>query len=612
MSDRSRTLLVITGASEWPHEPHVVSSEAFSVSAKALRDALGERGLVGVPDANMLWLFEEDVEPLGIYERITAFFEERFAALDAPKGHGALIMFAYIGHGAFFGSRNSYCLLLRNTRPPLREETSLRVTSVHAVLQKVAPMSARLVMLDACFAGAAGVGEFQGSLDEAVGRKVEDALRDDRGVAVLCASSADNPARLDLTAGRTMFTGELVDALRDGDPETDGLLTPRRLCELVRARLLERYGDDAPLPEVHSPVQTRRDVAAIPLFPNAHSTSGPSGAAVRRPTTQRDAHASTGAATRKPAARRPAWGLVVKELTCVRHQGPVLKVDFSTTGRLLATGGRDGTARVWDLPGGGEVWRMHHPHAVTGLAMLPDPARVATAVGDKLVRLLDLKSGKQLDPLEFKHAVYELAASADGRYLAVLRRKTLSVLDLEHGVDVRELSIVDEQTDGTSRTLRPRSFALSKAGDRLGATSNWGGAFVWRLPDGHQVGNLTHSHGVWRRIHAISFSADASLVATGGGDKSARVREMGASRFKKMARLPHSSPVFALAFSPDGKLLATGSKDGNVHVWSLPAGREVCVAKHGGAVRSAAFSPDGALLATASDDETVRVWEPDR
>jgi WD40 repeat protein len=72
--------------------------------------------------------------------------------------------------------------------------------------------------------------------------------------------------------------------------------------------------------------------------------------------------------------------------------------------------------------------------------------------------------------------------------------------------------------------------------------------------------------------------------------------------------------VHAVAFSPDGKLLATGEGDGTVRAWNPATGRPVGAPIQTGsgpadALNVVAFSPDGKLLAGGSGDGLVLLWQ---
>jgi len=71
----------------------------------------------------------------------------------------------------------------------------------------------------------------------------------------------------------------------------------------------------------------------------------------------------------------------------------------------------------------------------------------------------------------------------------------------------------------------------------------------------------------------------------------------------------HSNVVYAVSWSPDGKRLATGSGDKTAKVWDAETGKELqTLTDHSNSVFCVAWSPDGKRLATGSGDNTAKVW----
>jgi WD40 repeat protein len=70
----------------------------------------------------------------------------------------------------------------------------------------------------------------------------------------------------------------------------------------------------------------------------------------------------------------------------------------------------------------------------------------------------------------------------------------------------------------------------------------------------------------------------------------------------------HEGWVHAIAFSPNGTLLASGGEDGTIRVRDLKSGGVYALPAGNAHVRAVAFSRDGTRLAATGDDGVVRVW----
>ena len=100
--------------------------------------------------------------------------------------------------------------------------------------------------------------------------------------------------------------------------------------------------------------------------------------------------------------------------------GDVLCVAYNPDGTLLATGGKDAFARIWDPATGRQLRTLRgHTDSVRSLAFSKDGKKIVTGGADKTVRLWDADTGKfikQLGSAEDNHTefVTSVAISPDG------------------------------------------------------------------------------------------------------------------------------------------------------------------------------------------------------
>jgi WD40 repeat protein/DNA-binding SARP family transcriptional activator len=287
------------------------------------------------------------------------------------------------------------------------------------------------------------------------------------------------------------------------------------------------------------------------------------------------------------------------------HSNWVNSVQPSRDGRLVATAGRDGAVRVWDLGTGHAVSTIKSAHEgwAQGASLSPDGRSVASA-GEDGVAIWDVKSKQKrvllrprppASPTQPPAVPNGVDFSPDGRRLLVpMIDGTVRLVPVDGEGPVTVLRGHDGpvwnaqfSSDGT--------HAVSAGGDQT--------ARVWDLAAGTPT-VLSHSG----TVNAAGFSPDGNQVATAGADGVVRVWDTSGRGEPRSIRAADEA-LWWVEFSGDGRRLVTAGDDGVVRVFDVQGGPPLEeLTGHKGAVLQAAFVPRTDTIVSGGEDRTLRRW----
>ncbi|KAG2120269.1 WD40-repeat-containing domain protein [Suillus clintonianus] len=166
-----------------------------------------------------------------------------------------------------------------------------------------------------------------------------------------------------------------------------------------------------------------------------------------------------------------------------------------------------------------------------------------------------------------------------------------------------------------------RCVCWSPDGERVVSGGNGGTAKIWNVNSAAPVLDLKPIKTGYESVHAVSYSPDATKIATGGFNVSIwdaktgkRLSIFRASTFSTESTVGPAGVVRSLAWTSDGKKLISGSSGGSITIFNLNTATwlQTAVLKgHRSPVYGLALSPNDRFLVGTSEDQTVRLWNLD-
>jgi len=308
------------------------------------------------------------------------------------------------------------------------------------------------------------------------------------------------------------------------------------------------------------------------------------------------------------------------------HPPLVEAIALSPDGKVVASGAKDGSVRVWDATTGAlrAAFAGEDRGRVSALAFSGDGRTLAVSNGASLdIRLLDLAAARERArlPAQTSGGVRMVAWSLDGRWLAAA------------GPDP-ELRLWDaSRLDAPPHLLRGHdegAFALAFSPDASHLASAGPGTdvFLFDVPSATLARRFEGFTGIaW----SAAFSGDGRTFAVGYSGNLVMLWD--ARTWERLGTIAQvDDAVQSVAFGRTGRLLAVADISGKAwlfdalgdkaphwspeplsgdQLWSARADGRLLRLLEGhkpGLQSCLALSPDGETLATASRDGTIKVW----
>ncbi|NES08130.1 MAG: WD40 repeat domain-containing protein [Okeania sp. SIO2F4] len=281
-----------------------------------------------------------------------------------------------------------------------------------------------------------------------------------------------------------------------------------------------------------------------------------------------------------------------------QYSAAVGTVVFSPDGKMLATGSRETTVKILEIPTGKVINTFRADDSpIWSVAFNTDATQLVAGTYDWRVIVWNLETGEPFHVFEHRAPIWSVAMSPDNEIIASSSGdRTVKVWDLKTGF------LIFNFPDHSDIIY---SIAISSDGKILVSGSADQTIKIEDLDTGELINTLTGHQGV---IRSVKITPDGEKIVSGSYDNTVKIWDLKTGKLIKTLS-GHTAEVVSVDISQDGRYIASGSKDNSINIWDLDTGELLnTLTGHTDEIYTVSFSPDGNSIASGSKDRTIKLW----
>ncbi len=273
------------------------------------------------------------------------------------------------------------------------------------------------------------------------------------------------------------------------------------------------------------------------------------------------------------------------------HKEGVLQAQFQGTGAQLLTAGADKTLKIWDLAKN-IVLKTFGP--------LPEPIKAAVynrdftqvgAAAGKIIKVWNSADGKEVLTLTLPAEALSLSFSVDKTKIAVgTADKVTRVFETSTG---KEVQFFPQDDAVAAVAFMPQNNAVVSAGGKTPRVDTLANARILSADAGP--------------LYSLAVTPNGSHVLSAGADKVVKMWNTG-SGANERSFVGAGGPLRSVAVAKNNVLIAAGGDDQTVRVYNLNDAKEMGNVKAAAAVKTLAFTPNNLALAGLCANNSVTAW----
>ncbi len=279
--------------------------------------------------------------------------------------------------------------------------------------------------------------------------------------------------------------------------------------------------------------------------------------------------------------------------TFVGQNSELTALAWSPNGVQIASGGLDGSVRLWDVSTGAVAWSAQFTGRANSLEFSPNGVYVAGCADDSSIVIWNASTGAQQARLAgHKNKVNSISWLGNTILASGSNDKTVLVWDVVTQKVIDTIKSATEAVYSVAYSPDSKTLAIGSADNKL------------RLRDlASSTEKVISSTG---QVKSIAWSPDSKSIAISTSDMQIYVYD--AASNAEIKKINAALWVNSISWSPDGSRIISGNNDGSMFVWEVGLWtlKEFSLSKS--AVNCAKWGPVGPVVATVNSDSIARIY----
>uniref|UniRef100_A0A1D1YR16 Transcriptional corepressor LEUNIG n=1 Tax=Anthurium amnicola TaxID=1678845 RepID=A0A1D1YR16_9ARAE len=290
-------------------------------------------------------------------------------------------------------------------------------------------------------------------------------------------------------------------------------------------------------------------------------------------------------------------GLTFSEVSCIRSSNSkVVCCHFSSDGKLLASGGHDKKAIIWNMDTlQTESTPEEHSHLISDICFRPNSTQLVTSSFDKTVRLWDAS-----DPRYCLHTFS--GHTAPVRSLDFHPKKTDLFCSCDGNGEMRYWNVSSCSLSRVSKGAMGQLRFQPRVGQFLAASTD-NLVSIFDIEADKKIHTL---QGHTKEVNSVCWDSAGDILASVCQDS---VRVWSASGERIYEFNSSGNKFHSCVFHPNYSTLLIIGGYQTLELWNMAENKRMAVQAHDNLIQALAQSPVTGMVASASHDKSVKLWK---